>query len=650
MVHCRLAIACLGFVVGLVLAAPGLAVEPLTPSQSASEEAASLAVPDGGAASVSLVDPFLTESGPSLLALPIASVAVATPSVDRVVAAWRSALATPKGRVEALRRPRLEYGLGDLRAPAEAVRRSAVGEDEKISAALALELAPGMPAIRWERAQELWRGGEHGSALKLVGTLLHAMGQDLESRLWLIGNGLSFAVIALLAAASAFIALLAIKASPAAAHDLGDLLSTRMPAFARAALLAVVVLAPLFAGEGIAGLILVCFAIAFLYGGALERSTLAMAAVLWIVALHPLARWAEVAALALEDDPIARSALAITRGSGSRADVDRLEVVVDQDATAAHALALRARRFGEDAEARMRLEALIARFPKDPYVLANLGNFEMREGRTEAAIRKYERAAALLESPSLLFDLSQAYASSLRMTEYETTISQAQAVGDREVAALSSLSDPRLVADLAFPIELVRDRLHARALSASGQAGLAVALAPGRLGRDWATHAAALALIAVGAALLGRRFDRSLGCARCGHRICTRCAGTVWSDDLCGSCHHLFKNVESTDARLLMNRLQALSKREARVQFATTLGALLIPGFAGLAERRADRALLSLVFVAFGVAVLRWPSGVIPDAMWLGPVAPLLLAFLAFLAFAGHAAIVVGCLAARRNR
>lgn len=655
MVHCRLATACLGVLIVLAFAAPGLAREASVESSSAPPDASALAPvtdPNAAVAGESLVDPFLTEAGPGLLAPPLEPAAGIAPpaSVDRVVAAWRAAAPTPQARIQALRRLRLEYGLGDLRAPAEALRRSAVGEDEKVAAALALELAPAMPALQWERARELWRGGEHGSALKHVVTLAAAMARELESQLWLIGNGLSFAVVVLLVAATALIAMLAIKAAPDAAHDLADLLSNRMPAFARAALLAVVVMAPLFVGEGLAGLVVVCFAIAFLYGAALERSALVMAAVLWVVALNPLARWAEVAAHALEEDPIARSALAISRGSGSRADVDRLEAAFDREDLAAHALALRARRFGEEADAKARLDALLARSPKDPHALANLGNLDMRAGQTESAIGRYERAAALLDSPSLLFDLSQAYASVLRMTEYETTIARAQAIGDREVAALSSLSDPRLVADLGFPVESVRDRLRARALAATGPADLSVALAPGRLGRDRFSLAGAFVLVAFGALLLGRRFDRSSPCKRCGHRICTRCAETVWSQDLCESCHHLFENVESTDAKLRMNRLQALSKREARVQFLTNLGALLIPGVAGLAARRADRALVSLLLVAFGVAVLRWPSGLIADAMWLGPVAPLLLGLLASLAFAGHAAIVLGSFVARRNR
>jgi hypothetical protein len=375
-----------------------------------------------------------------------------------------------------------------------------------------------------------------------------------------------------------------------------------------------------------------------------------MAAVFFTVALHPLAQWASVAATVVDLDPIARSALAVTKGVASSADVERLEAAFDDDLVAAHAVAYRARRFAEGDLEKEQLEALADRFPTDPVVLANLGNVEMRAGRTDSAIDLYERAVGLVDSPTLLFDLSQAYASVLRMSEYEGTIVRAQRLGDADVAALSSLSDPRLVADLPFPVERVRDRLRTRALAESPEVLLTASLAPGRLGEGWLATAIGFAGAAIVASFLAGRYERSSVCSRCAGRICVRCRAGGSSDELCEDCHHLFRNIEATDPKLRMARLQVLSRREAWRSGALTLASLAVPGVAGLAMRRPDLALLSLVLFATFALWLRWPSGIIVDPLWIGPLVPLALGALASASLLAYAAIVVGSLVARRSR
>ena len=125
-------------------------------------------------------------------------------------------------------------------------------------------------------------------------------------------------------------------------------------------------------------------------------------------------------------------------------------------------------------------------------MLANRANIDMRAGRTEAAVHGFERAAAQIDSPTLLFDLSQAYARLFRMEEYEATIARAQQIGDREVQALSSLSDPNLVGDLVFPIEILRDRLRTRGLAEAPSAQLTERIAPGRLGQARSTESSGI--------------------------------------------------------------------------------------------------------------------------------------------------------------
>lgn len=627
------------------LAACGLCSSAIGSAQEVAPEAAAGLV---SAATVevdpALADPWLTEAGPELEAPP-----VEVPR-DRIVEAWRSAPATPHGQTAALRRVRLEYGLGDLRAPALIVHAAAQADDAEEATRLARELAPRMPALQWVQIQDLWRGGEAGAAVKAFGTMVWDLVHQLDAQLWLLGNGLLIAWIVSLVSAFVFLAMLGLKAFSHAAHDLGDVLSVDMPAFARWALLAGVLLVPIWLGEGLAGLALGCFAIAFLYGKGRERSVLLMAATLWVVALHPLAQWASIATTVVEQDEITRSALAVSKGTGTRADVERLEAASGEDLAAAHALAHRDRRLALEEQALRRLDAMGERWPTDAVVLANRANLEMRAGRTESATNGFERAASQIDSPTLLFDLSQAYATAFRMEEYEGTLARAQRLDDREVQALSSLSDPKLVADLGFPVEILRDRIRTRGLAVSPTAQLSEWIAPGHLGAGWTSMAMAFGAVVLGVALLGGRYDRSSVCTRCGHRICTRCEATVWSDELCEDCHHLFKNPEATDPKLRMARLQTLSRRESRIQAGIGICALLVPGVAGLTIRRPDLALLALALFAWIVAWMRWPAGVLVDPLWLGALAPLCFTFLGSLALVAYVAIVVGSLVASRNR
>jgi len=236
------------------------------------------------------------------------------------------------------------------------------------------------------------------------------------------------------------------------------------------------------------------------------------------------------------------------------------------------------------------------------------------------------------------------------MEEYERTLARAQRLDDHEVRALSSLGDSKLVADLAFPMEILRDRLRARGIAESPTAQLSEWIAPGRLGAGWTAMAIAFGAVVLGVALLGGRYDRSSVCMRCGHRICTRCEATVWSDELCEDCHHLFKNPEATDPKLRMARLQTLSRRESRIQGLIGFGTLVVPGVAGLAIRRPDLALLGLVLFVWIVTWIRWPAGVLVDPLWLGALAPLCITLFGGLALVAYVAIVVRSLVASRNR
>ena len=573
----------------------------------------------------------------------------ASTGTDRVLEGWQASPPTAHARTAALRRIRLELGLGDLAGPAIAILRGASEDEPEIHAQLARDLAPELPEIQMANGAAFWKAGDPGAALNSWLAAARAMTMDLEIRLWLIESLSLWVVLIVLGASLAFVALAAFMVFPHAAHDLGDLFSTRMPPFARFGALAALILLPLILGEGILGLALALFAVAFAYGKGRQRSVLIMAAMLLVIGLHPLARLASVTTTLLEEDPIAGSVLAVASGVESQADLERLERARADDLSAAHALAYHARRLGREDEARQRLDEIAQGFPTDPVMLTNRGNIEMRAGRIEEAIAYYEQADAVVESPILLFDLSQAYAAAFRMEEYEVTLAQAQELNDAQVAELSSLEDAQLVADLGMPFDSLQNRLISLALARAPQQTVAQALAPGRLGERWLGTAGAFGLVVLVCLLFADRFDHASRCTRCGHRICGRCEETVWSEEICEDCHHLFQNPQATDPSLRMARLQALSRRDALLDRAWLFGSLLIPGVAGFASRRPDLAISGLLLFGWTATWLAWPRGVFADPMGMGSAAWLCLAIPGVLSLLGYVGVVLQSLAIRKN-
>lgn len=589
-----------------------------------------------------LDDPWLAEEGP---AVPVSREI----PLERVETAWQEAPARAHARSTALIRERLEFGLGDLRAPAAVIAAQQGDVDPTLYTAMARDLAPGLPSIQTQHAIALWRAGDVGTSILSLGKAFWATVVSLPAQLWLLENFAELLLVVVLCASMAFVLLAAIQVFPHAAHDFGDLFSNRMPAFARFGALAAVVIAPLLLGEGLLGLVLALFTIAFAYGSSRQRNALMISAVLLLIGLYPLAQVVRVTTGLLDRDPVLRSTLSVLDGTENEADVERLEAAYEGDLIAAHALVYRARRYGLEERSRELMESITERMPNDPVALANLGNLAKRRGDIAAAVDLYERAAGQLDSPTLLFNLSQAYAMTFRMEEYESTLVRAQGLDDQEVAALSNLDDAELVADLGFPFSLIQERLRPQVLSARYDARAITAIAPGWLGQSWPLTGGAFALVMLALSLFANRWDHASQCARCGHRICSRCEETVWSEELCEDCHHLFQNPGATDPSLRMARLQSLSERESRFDRVWLVLSLLVPGMAGFAARRPDFAIFGLLLFSWAAAWIVWPSGIQADPMLMGSAAAMTFALPGVLAGLAYAGVVVVSLMVRKS-
>ena len=294
----------------------------------------------------------------------------------------------------------------------------------------------------------------------------------------------------------------------------------------------------------------------------------------------------------LDADPVAAATLSVVRGNETPIDVERLEIAYTHgDEMAAKALAVRARRLGNVEETSERYGGLLDGQAADPAVLKTLGNLAFEAGEIDKAIELYERAAAIENSATLMFNLSQVYAKAFRMEELENALQLAQSMDAELVARLSKRGDTNFAADLPFDIEPIRARMFEAARGEAHSRVVSGILAPGWLGSAWMHLAGGFMLAAIGSVFIGRMYQHASICGRCGRRICARCDDSMWSSDLCDGCHHLFHRPQGTDPNLRMARLKALRAREMRVEKLGAMASLVIPGCGGPASATAGSQL-----------------------------------------------------------
>lgn len=540
-------------------------------------------------------------------------------------------------------------GMENLDAAARALIATDDPDNALANAMLAVKLAPDLPMAHMALARALFDDGQRVEAFDQAANGILAIFRNFEATAWLVGSLLLMVAAVMIAAPLVFIVFVAVSVFPRAAHDLGDLITDKMPEFGRAALLGSLLLVPIALGEGIMGLVLVLFALGLLYGSPRHRMALGLAIVIFVAGLYPVARTAGTALVALDSDPVASATMAVVNGIESERDVALLEAASDEEFLAQHILAVRARRLGRMEEATERYSALQAQNPRNADVIANYANLRFRSGDDAAAVELYERAAALIDSPRVMFNLSQANARLFKIEEFEAALRSAQQLDAEIVGELSRIGNSDFVADLGFPLLTLRSRLLAAAKEQGTTEIAAAWLMPGWLGGHSARLLGSLVLVSLLGVMLASKFDQASGCTRCGKRICGRCDGTVWNAETCNACHHLFHRPETTDPMLRMQRLYELQARDSRLGKLALLASLLIPGAAGLLARRPDLGFLGILSCCFAFVFLGWPTGAVPDPLAVGEAGALAFVVAGSLALLCYALIVATGLLMRRQ-
>ncbi|MFP6639454.1 MAG: tetratricopeptide repeat protein, partial [Myxococcota bacterium] len=555
-------------------------------------------------------------------------------------------------QAQSRRQGRFEFAAEQVEAPARALVRSAEGEEALHALELAAELSPGLPLAQFALAAELGRRGEFREALTAGRRGALAVPQHVEARLWWMGSAMVLVALVTITSALSFILAVGFSFFRQSAHDLGDVFSQRMPAFARAALLLACLLGPLSLGEGILGLALGGFAIGAVYGRPSHRTMLVLSAALLMLGLFPLTERAGRALHALDADPVASSALAVVRGRATSAQLDLLEKAAGSggDVLALRSLAVQAGRKGDTETARALFSELLQRKEGDPMALTVLGNMSFRSGDVEEAIRRYEGARRRETSFELSFNMAQVYAKNFRLEDFHHAMVAAQKLDSERATRLAQLGNPDFVIDPPFPMDSIRGRMLNSADGAPWVRSVVDAVAPGWLGRDVRHMLAGFGFVWLLSLLVRSRYQHAGHCERCGCTICARCDDGMWNSDICDSCHFLFSRPQATDPALRTLRIKALGVREKRAKRLSTFFSLLVPGVAGMLARRPDLAFLSIFYFVGAAVFWIFRQGPVPEPLVVGDAAWVIFGLVSGLLFVSYVFSLIASLAIRRSQ
>jgi len=568
--------------------------------------------------------------------------------------AWHAPASSLEHRVTRTRRSAVELGAWNFDPAARAIVSGGVAGDPLERAQAAVVLAPDLPAARMELARALWLHDDAPmSAIRSVIAAMRAIARHLEASLWFAGASLFVLAAALVACGLLTILGAGVAVGSHTAHDLGHLISSSTPGFARYALLGSALLVPLAFGEGVLGVFLVVLAFAIAYGSTGRRVALSLAAAAVVLGLFPVIRTAGTLLAAFPSDPVARAAYTTAQGFASPVEVARLDAAADRDPLAARGLAIHARRTGNLGSADAIYQRLLQEEPNDLFLMNNAANVRLDLGHMESALDLYRRALEIEESPIVLFNLSQAYGRSFEIDEHNRALARAQTVDPETVATFMALEGGEsagFVVDLKLPNQIMWDRVIASRHGSGIAAEFRAPLAPGRLGRDAGVLAGATILVVLVASFVGTRFRPSRSCSRCGTRMCPRCVRGDSEGDLCESCTKLFLHPEKTDRALRIERVNALRDREERLDRIAAAVSIAVPGAAGLLARRPIASLLGAFFFALACASVFWRGGVVPDPLVAGSAAPFAFICVAVLSSIAYFTIAATSLAARKGR
>jgi hypothetical protein len=501
----------------------------------------------------------------------------------------------------------------------------------------AVEVAPGVPSVRLEAARQ------RTSPADLIAAVT-AMPRSLPAVLWwalvlgaAAGGGLLLAT-ALLAGFGA------LRGWPLHGHSIGHAIGVRpLVVWPGVVLLAVGVAWLPALGLGPLPLLAVAGAIAVTRLPWGQSVALACMLALSGLALGPgLDRWTRLLALP-SVEPALLSAWRVDWSAPLPGDVERLARAHAQlPGDPLYTLSLaHAHKHAGDLERAEAVLATLGPLGDDPASVivharaANLaGILRLAVADVTGALGALERARALSESATVLYNMSQAYGRNVELGERTRLYTAALEMDPplvRGYAEHSGTSLHTYVVQEPLPLGVYLSRALARTPAASGLASRvrASVLGPALPAWGW------MLLPAIALLALAAPRGSAVHCKRCDRPLCGRCAPRSGAAGACKRCDSLFGRKSRTDARVRQQQIELDRRRQIRARIARGVLDLALPGVALLSDGRAALGLAHLIALGAGagLALAAWWVPVpfeatgMPDLAWLLAAVPLLAVY-----------------------
>lgn len=514
--------------------------------------------------------------------------------------------------------PGYAAGAAALASESEAKR-----ELSEWAAQAARELDGRSPAVSFNEADRAARNSGWGSAAPLA----------LQGFVRVFGNyranvlaraDLIYVSAAALAVTSIIFGLaLFLRYGRSLAHDLREMLSTRMSGGSVSVLAFALLLLPLFLWLGPIWLLFYWAAIFFRYAGRGER--IAIVIVLLLVALMPVALDMSSHWIAGVDSPVVAAAISSSEQAYRPEALRRLEellAVVPDDPTL-HVLVGNLLAFdGRDEQAAFHYQRAIQLDPRHAGAHVNRGNLYFLNNEYQAAINEYQRAEeADPELATALFNHSVAAVESYKYDLQEQMLKRARAVDSGFVLRVTSDPPPQKIVMYSPPIaeawnvsERVSQRPAARALFGNYSAfdPLRSATTPVTIG------ALASLLLALALQLKRRKGAPANACIKCGRTFCHRCKSARESATYCTQCIHIYLKRDGVSLSTKRQKLDEVARHQTGLTRRNRFFATFLPGSAQMLEGRTLSGIFGLLLFALFVAMALLAGRLAPA---LGPAA-----------------------------
>lgn len=485
------------------------------------------------------------------------------------------------------------------------------------------QLDPNSPDVAFSAADRAGRREAWGEAVPLVFRGFARMLGDYRARLLSRADLFIVAALAIVLTTILLAIALLIRYGRAMAHDFREMLSSRFTGGSVTVLAFALLFLPVFLWLGPMWLLFYWLAIFFPYAGAGER--IAIAVLLLLVALLPVAADYNASSIAGVESPVVMAALSSRDQAYQPEALRRLQelVAVVPDHPVLQLLAGNMQSFeGNEEQAQQHYNRAIELGRTYAGAHVNLGNLLFMNNEFQAAMTAYEKAQradpdlaiayynhSVASGETYKFDQQSAMLGNARKADpafvervtrvpppqkivmYSPSISEAWTV----TAELSKRPAARALFGNYASFDLVRSSVNPMTIGALASLILAMLL--------W---------------LRRRRTGLANACIKCGRTFCPRCKSARESTTYCTQCIHIYLKRDGVSIDTKRKKLEEVTSHQTGMIRRNKVFATFLPGAAQMMEGRITAGILGAfffgVFVAMAILVGRLAPAIGPAA------------------------------------